>query len=56
MHRSSFIRGRFASICRLALGLTLAVTRAKAWVSRRFGEESGSQILVSLLIPGVVAR
>ncbi|MBB3586287.1 Na+/H+ antiporter [Sphingomonas sp. BK481] len=32
-------------------GLTLAVTRAKAWVSRRFGEESGSQILVSLLIP-----
>jgi len=31
--------------------VTLAVTRAKAWVSRRFGEESGSQILVSLLIP-----
>jgi Na+/H+ antiporter len=31
--------------------LTLSVTRAKAWVSRRFGEETGSQILVSLLIP-----
>lgn len=31
--------------------LTLAVTRAKAWVSRRFGEETGSQILISLLIP-----
>ena len=37
----------------LAVGVavTLAVTRAKAWVSQRFGEESGSQILVSLLIP-----
>ncbi|MCP3733809.1 Na+/H+ antiporter [Sphingomonas sp. RP10(2022)] len=37
----------------LAVGVvvTLAATRAKAWVSRRFGEESGSQILVSLLIP-----
>ena len=31
--------------------VTLAATRAKAWVSRRFGEEPGSQILVSLLIP-----
>ncbi len=37
----------------LAVGVavTLAVTRAKAWVSRRFGEEAGSQILVSVLIP-----
>jgi Na+/H+ antiporter len=31
--------------------LTLVVTRAKAWVSERFGEETGSQILISLLIP-----
>ncbi len=31
--------------------VTLAVTRAKAWVTRRWGEETGSQILVSLLIP-----
>ncbi|MBB5709219.1 Na+/H+ antiporter [Sphingomonas xinjiangensis] len=31
--------------------VTLAATRAKAWVSRRFGEEAASQILVSLLIP-----
>ena len=31
--------------------VTIAATRAKAWVSRRFGEETGSQILVSLLIP-----
>ncbi|MEG3083112.1 Na+/H+ antiporter [Sphingomonas sp. PB2P12] len=37
----------------IAVGIivTLAATRAKAWVSRRFGEEPGSQILVSLLIP-----
>ena len=32
-------------------GLTWAVGRAKNWVSRRLGEESGSQILISLLIP-----
>ena len=31
--------------------VTLAVTRAKAWVTARFGEETGSQILISLLIP-----
>ncbi|SDA16799.1 Na+/H+ antiporter [Sphingomonas sp. NFR15] len=31
--------------------LTLVVTWAKAWVSRRFGEETGSQILISVLIP-----
>jgi len=37
----------------LAVGVvvTLGATRAKAWFSRRFGEEPGSQILVSLLIP-----
>ena len=31
--------------------VTLAVTRAKAWVSQRYGEEPGAQILISLLIP-----
>ncbi|AXV18106.1 Na+/H+ antiporter (plasmid) [Neorhizobium sp. SOG26] len=31
--------------------LTWGVTRIKDWISRRIGEESGSQILVSLLIP-----
>ena len=31
--------------------VTVAVTRAKAWVSRHYGEETASQILVSLLIP-----
>ncbi|WP_404338852.1 Na+/H+ antiporter [Sphingomonas sp. MMS12-HWE2-04] len=35
----------------IGAGLTLAVTRAKAWVTRRWGEDTGSQILVSLLIP-----
>ncbi|MBJ6121463.1 Na+/H+ antiporter [Sphingomonas mollis] len=35
----------------VGVGVTIAATRAKAWVSKRFGEESGSQILVSLLIP-----
>jgi Na+/H+ antiporter len=32
-------------------GLTWAVGRAKDWISRRLGEDSGSQILISLLIP-----
>lgn len=37
----------------IAVGVTvtLAITRAKAWVSARFGEDIGSQVLVSLLIP-----
>jgi CPA1 family monovalent cation:H+ antiporter len=37
----------------LAIGVavTLAASRAKAWVTRRWGEDTGSQILVSLLIP-----
>ncbi|MFS0772591.1 Na+/H+ antiporter [Sphingomonas sp. 1P08PE] len=37
----------------IAIGVlvTIAATRAKAWVSRHYGEETGSQILVSLLIP-----
>ncbi|QAY75982.1 Na+/H+ antiporter [Sphingosinicella sp. BN140058] len=32
-------------------GLTWGAARAKDWVSRRLGEESASQILISLLIP-----
>ncbi|MFC3580077.1 Na+/H+ antiporter [Sphingomonas hylomeconis] len=35
----------------VGVALTLVVTRTKAWVSRRFGEETGSQILISVLIP-----
>lgn len=30
---------------------TVVVSRGKAWVTRRWGEDTGSQILVSLLIP-----
>ena len=35
----------------VGVAVTLAVTRAKAWVSKHYGEETGSQILISLLIP-----
>jgi len=37
----------------LAIGaaLTFGVTRAVRWFTRHFGEETGSQILISLLIP-----
>lgn len=37
----------------LAIGVavTLIVTRTKAWISERFGEDTGSQILISVLIP-----
>jgi hypothetical protein len=34
----------------LGVGVTWIVTVAKNWVSRHFGEESGSQIFISLLI------
>ena len=35
----------------IGIGVTWAITTAKHWVSRRFGEETGTEILVSLLIP-----
>lgn len=35
----------------IGMGVTLGVMRAKAIITQRFGEESGTQILVSLLIP-----
>ncbi|WP_031341965.1 Na+/H+ antiporter [Novosphingobium lindaniclasticum] len=35
----------------IGVAVTLVVSRAKAWVTRRWGEDTGSQILVSLLIP-----
>ncbi len=47
--------GTFAwlAACGVAIGLTvtLAANAAKDWVSRNFGEETGSHILISLLIP-----
>lgn len=48
----------FATFMWLAIGgvaigiaVTWGATMAKNWVSRNFGEETGSQILISLLIP-----
>jgi CPA1 family monovalent cation:H+ antiporter len=35
----------------LGVGVTWIASVAKNWVSRHFGEETGSQILISLLIP-----
>ena len=35
----------------VGLVVTLAVTRAKTWIARRIGEEAGTQIVISLLIP-----
>lgn len=35
----------------IGVAVTAGVTRAKAFIGRRFGEETGSQILISLLIP-----
>lgn len=35
----------------VGVGLTWAIFRTKRWISRRFGEEGGAQILISLLIP-----
>lgn len=35
----------------IGVGLTWGVTRVKSWIALRFGEESGTQILLSLLIP-----
>jgi len=35
----------------IGTGVTWLAMKAKTWISRRFGEDSGSQILVSLLIP-----
>ncbi|HLT90788.1 MAG TPA: Na+/H+ antiporter [Woeseiaceae bacterium] len=35
----------------VGVGLTYGVMRLKAWICRQLGEESGSHVLVSLLIP-----
>jgi len=35
----------------LRVSVTWIATVAKNWVSQHFGEETGSQILISLLIP-----
>lgn len=33
------------------IGVTWGITRVKNWIALRYGEESGSQIIVSILIP-----
>ncbi|GGJ93935.1 Na+/H+ antiporter [Pseudomonas matsuisoli] len=35
----------------IGVAVTWGITRLKEWTSRRFGEETGAQILISLLIP-----
>ena len=35
----------------IGVGVTWGVTSGKNWLTRRYGEETGSQILISLLIP-----
>ncbi|MFO1207948.1 MAG: Na+/H+ antiporter [Amaricoccus sp.] len=35
----------------IGAGVTWAITIAKTWVSRKFGEETGTEILISVLIP-----
>lgn len=35
----------------IGFGVTAGVTKLKRWIARKFGEETGSQILISLLIP-----
>ncbi|PZP40274.1 MAG: Na+/H+ antiporter [Pseudomonas fluorescens] len=35
----------------IGVGITYSIVRAKNWVSKRYGEEPGVQILISLLIP-----
>ena len=35
----------------IGVAVTWGITQAKHWASRRFGEEAGSQVLLSLLIP-----
>ena len=46
----TFLWLAFAGIA-IGIGVTIGVTRGKAFLTRRLGEESGSQILISLLIP-----
>lgn len=46
----TFLWLAFAGIV-IGIGVTIGVTRGKAFLTRRLGEESGSQILISLLIP-----
>ena len=46
----TFLRQAAGGIA-VGVAVTLLATSGKDWISRRFGEETGSQILISLLIP-----
>ncbi|MBB3235664.1 Na+/H+ antiporter [Phyllobacterium endophyticum] len=46
----TFLWLAFAGIA-IGVGVTIGVTKGKAFLARHLGEESGSQILISLLIP-----
>lgn len=46
----TFLWLAFAGVA-IGIGVTLGIMRAKTFLNRRLGEESGSQILTSLLIP-----
>lgn len=48
----SFIQLALGGVA-IGVSVTWVITRLKEWVSRRFGEETGAQILISLLIPFV---
>ncbi len=51
--REALFSFAWVSVAGVAVGVlvTYAVTRVKDWISDRFGEDTGSQILISLLIP-----
>ncbi|WP_462380491.1 Na+/H+ antiporter [Pseudomonas sp. Marseille-QA0892] len=48
----SFIQLALGGVA-IGVSVTWVITRFKEWVSKRFGEETGAQILISLLIPFV---
>jgi CPA1 family monovalent cation:H+ antiporter len=47
---TTFVRLAIGGVA-IGVAVTWSVTQAKRWVSRQFGEEAGSQVLLSLLIP-----
>lgn len=46
----TFVQLAFVGVL-VGCGLTYGIMYGKTWISRRFGEEAGSQVIISLLIP-----
>jgi CPA1 family monovalent cation:H+ antiporter len=46
----SFLWVAFGGVA-VGVAVTWSISKSKTWLSRRYGEEAGSQILISLLIP-----